>query len=279
MQQHRRPLRLLPARPSQDGDRVRIHRVAGFGDPALDPFLLLDELRGERSDLGGGFPPHPHRGMQTLTYLREGGIVHRDSRGHRGEVLDGGIQWMSAGRGIVHSEMPTAGRERFHGFQLWINLPAAEKGEAPRYRDVPGEALGAARGDGFRARVLAGSWTLSEQRVEGPLIEIAPRAAIADLDLEPDAAVTVAAERGETLLAYVYEGALAGEGRLARAQELLVLGPGDHWRCTSASAGASLLLLRGRPIREPVVAWGPFVMNRREEIEEAIADYRAGRLG
>ncbi|MEE4382086.1 MAG: pirin family protein [Pseudomonadales bacterium] len=279
MQEPRRPIRLLRAAPSQDGDRVRIQRIAGFGDPALDPFLLLDELRGERADLGGGFPPHPHRGMQTLTYLREGGIVHEDSRGHRGEVVDGGIQWMSAGRGIVHSEMPTAGRERFHGFQLWINLPAAEKGGVPRYRDVPAEALGAASGAGFRARALAGSWTLDEARIEGPLAEIVPRAAIADLELDPGAAVTVAAEPDETLLAYVYEGALALGDRPVRARELLVLGPGDHWRCPADAAGASLLLLRGRPIREPVVAWGPFVMNRREEIEEAIADYRAGRFG
>lgn len=258
---------------------MRIQRIAGFGDPALDPFLLLDELRGERSDLGGGFPPHPHRGMQTLTYLREGGIVHQDSRGHRGEVVDGGIQWMSAGRGIVHSEMPTAGRERFHGFQLWINLPAREKGAAPRYRDVPAEALGTAAGPGFRARVLAGGWRFGDAAVEGPLEELVPRAAIADLELDAGAAVTVAAEPDETFLAYVYEGALVGEDRPLRRRELVVLGPGDHWRCTADAAGASLLLLRGRPIGEPVVAWGPFVMNRREEIEAAIEDYRAGRLG
>jgi len=148
------------ARPSQDGDGVAIQRITGMQHAAMDPILMLDELRAERrEDLGGGFPPHPHRGMQTLTYMKHGGIIHEDSRGNRGEIRSGGVQWMSAGRGIIHSEMPTSDTQGLHGFQLWINLPATEKMAEPRYRDIPADALTASEGDGFTALTIAGDWT------------------------------------------------------------------------------------------------------------------------
>jgi redox-sensitive bicupin YhaK (pirin superfamily) len=245
----------------------------------MDPWLMLDELRGDRADLGGGFPPHPHRGMQTLTYLREGGIVHEDSRGHRGEVVDGGVQWMSAGAGIIHSEMPTSGRERFHGFQLWVNLPAGEKMRAPRYRDIPAADLGELDGGTFHARAIAGTWTLSGQSVRGPLKELEPLAALLDLTLEAGARPELALDPEETLLVYLYAGTLAMDGHELGEGELGVLGAGDRWSAVTGDSGAACLLLRGRPLREPIAAWGPFVMNTREEIEQAIADYRSGRFG
>ena len=125
------------AHPSRDGDGVAIRRVAGMGHAAMDPILMIDELRSEqREDFGGGFPPHPHRGMQTLTYLKHGGIIHEDNQGNRGEIRGGGAQWMSAGSGIIHSEMPTSDSAGLHGFQLWVNLPRADKMSAPRYRDA-----------------------------------------------------------------------------------------------------------------------------------------------
>ena len=133
---------IMPAHASRDGDGVAIQRVAGMQRAAMDPILMIDELRSEhREDFAGGFPPHPHRGMQTLTYMKRGGIIHEDNQGNRGEIRGGGAQWMSAGRGIIHSEMPTQDTTGLHGFQLWVNLPAAEKMSPPRYRDVPAPDL------------------------------------------------------------------------------------------------------------------------------------------
>ena len=161
----REVVELRQARPAMDGDGVKIARVSGMRHAGMDPILLLDELRSEqREDFAGGFPPHPHRGMQTLTYMRKGGIVHEDSEGNRGEIRGGGAQWMSAGSGIIHSEMPTPDSDGFHGFQLWVNLPAARKMEAPRYRDIPAEELAEATGPGFQLAAIAGDWRLSGQR-------------------------------------------------------------------------------------------------------------------
>jgi redox-sensitive bicupin YhaK (pirin superfamily) len=269
---------LRRAQATSDGAGVAIQRVAGFGDAALDPLLMIDELRsGHRDDFAAGFPSHPHRGMQTLTYMRHGGIVHEDSQGNRGEIRGGGVQWMSAGRGIVHSEMPTQDSAGLHGFQLWVNLPAAEKLAAPRYRDIPAPALPRLAGDGFEAALLAGRWSLGGLAGTGALEELTPQAALADLTLAPGAAVTVACEAGENVVAYLYDGELAGvtPQPLARGQLLVAGGDGD-WALQAGPAGAGLLVLRGRPLGEPVVHYGPFVMNTREEIEQALADYRNG---
>ncbi len=138
------------AHPSRDGDGVAIQRIAGMRHAGMDPILMIDELRAEhREDFAGGFPPHPHRGMQTLTYMKQGGIIHEDSRGNRGEIRGGGAQWMSAGRGIIHSEMPTQDSTGLHGFQLWVNLPRADKLDEPRYRDIPADQLARETGPGF----------------------------------------------------------------------------------------------------------------------------------
>ena len=142
----RQIIEIRAAHPSRDGDGVAIQRIAGMQHAGMDPVLMIDELRSEhREDFAGGFPPHPHRGMQTLTYMKAGGILHHDSEGNQGEIRGGGAQWMSAGRGVIHSEMPTQDSTGLHGFQLWINLPRAEKMSAPRYRDIPAESRCASR--------------------------------------------------------------------------------------------------------------------------------------
>ncbi len=265
---------------SRDGDGVAIQRVSGMRHAGMDPFLLLDELRSTRhEDYVGGFPPHPHRGMQTLTYLKVGGIVHEDSRGNRGEVRGGGVQWMSAGRGIIHSEMPTLDSAGLHGFQLWVNLPAAEKMSAPRYRDIPGEALTRGSGEGFEATAIAGTWHLGALDLAGPLTELASRAAVLDLTLHSGAGLQIATGQDESLLAYVYDGGLVQAGSAIDSQQLVVTGEGDCWQLEAGPEGAGLLVLRGHPLREPVAHYGPFVMNTPGEIEQAIADYREGSLG
>jgi redox-sensitive bicupin YhaK (pirin superfamily) len=275
----RRIRELRPARASRDGDGVAIQRVVGMQHAGMDPILMIDELRSDyREDFAGGFPPHPHRGMQTLTYMKHGGIVHEDNRGNRGEIREGGAQWMSAGRGIIHSEMPTQDSEGLHGFQLWINLAAEEKFTEPRYRDIPAAELVRLEGAGYAAVAVAGDWLLAGESLTGPLVELAPRAGVLDLQLQAGASVVVATDPAHSVMAYLYAGSVIGEASPLPAQHLLITDSGDQWRLQAASAGASLLLLRGVPLREPVAHYGPFVMNTAEEIEAAIRDYQAGRF-
>ena len=270
---------IMPAHASRDGDGVAIQRVAGMQHAAMDPILMIDELRSEhREDFAGGFPPHPHRGMQTLTYMKRGGIIHEDNQGNRGEIRGGGAQWMSAGRGIIHSEMPTQDTTGLHGFQLWVNLPAAEKMSTPRYRDIPQAELVAIAGCGFAGAVIAGDWQVADVTATGPLTELAPRAALLDLSLDPGASVLVAADVRESVLAYVYAGSLLHADRETGPRNLVVTGSGRDWQLQAGGEGVSLLLLRGRPLSEPVVQYGPFVMNTREEIEQAISDYQSGQF-
>jgi redox-sensitive bicupin YhaK (pirin superfamily) len=270
---------VIRARPSMDGAGVAIQRVAGFGHAGMDPVLMIDELRSEhREDFAAGFPPHPHRGMQTLTYMKHGGIIHEDSQGNRGEIRSGGAQYMSAGRGIIHSEMPTQDSSGLHGFQLWFNLPAAEKMDAPRYRDLPVDELGQGRGEGFRLTAVSGDWMANAIAVAGPLTELAPQAALADLMIDADTTVSIGTAEGESVMVLVYDGALDGREQRLGARQLLIFGAGERLELTAGPEGAGVLVLRGWPIRERVVHYGPFVMNSEAEIEEAIRDYQAGRF-
>ncbi len=265
------------AHASRDGDGVAIQRIAGMQHAGMDPVLMIDELRSERrQDFAGGFPPHPHRGMQTLTYMKHGGIQHEDSEGNRGEIRGGGAQWMSAGRGVIHSEMPTQDSQGLHGFQLWINLARSEKMDAPRYRDIPAEDLARVEGAGFRLTAVAGDWDISGVDTRGPLEELAPRASIADLVINPGAEVVVSTPSSESVIAYVYDGALSQSGTDVTARQLAVTGEGDRWTLRAGDNGASLLLLRGEPLGEPVAHYGPFVMNTQEEIEQALREYQSG---
>ena len=276
---YRQIIEVRPAHPSRDGAGVAIQRVAGMQHAGMDPLLMVDELRSEhREDFAAGFPPHPHRGMQTLTYMKHGGIVHEDSLGNRGEIRGGGAQWMSAGRGVIHSEMPTQDSHGLHGFQLWVNLPAADKMASPRYRDVARIELTGLAGPGFEATLIAGDWALDGRTGSGPLVELAERAALADLSLAPGADIVIETGATENAVAYIYGGSLVEQGRDIPERHMVVTGPGEQWRLVAGGEGAELLLVRGEPIGEPVAHYGPFVMNTMDEIEQALADYQAGRF-
>lgn len=276
---------ILASHATRDGDGVAILRIAGMQNADMDPVLMIDELRSDdRADFAGGFPPHPHRGMQTLTFMKRGGIVHEDSAGNRGEIRAGGVQWMSAGRGVIHSEMPTADSDGFHGFQLWFNLPAAQKMSAPRYRDIEVDALPVVSAPGFKACVISGRWQLGSSSsqpapAEGALTELAPYASMIDLALEPCVEVELSTDTMESAVAYVYNGAIANQRGAVHKGQLAITGGGDAWHLTAGEEGASLLVIRGRPLGEPVAHYGPFVMNTQQEIEQALQDYRAGRFG
>ena len=272
---------LVEGHPTSDGAGVRLFRVFSPNDPAgLDPFLLLDEFRSDAAaDYIAGFPAHPHRGFETVTYMLEGEMLHEDHLGNRGRLTSGSVQWMSAGRGVIHSEMPQQEEGRMHGFQLWINLPAAEKLKDAVYRDISPEAVPEAPlPDGGLARVIAGRLDLDGTPVDGAVTGISTDPLYVDLHLPAGAATTFPVTAGHTALAYVYAGTLAIAGETVGARQLARLGDGDAVRLQAGDTGARVLLLAARPLHEPVVHHGPFVMNTPEEIAQAIADYREGRL-
>lgn len=267
--------RLFRSHPSQDGDGVHIQRIHCF-DGELDPFLMLDELGSDRpDDYIGGFPPHPHRGIQTLTYIVHGGITHEDHLGHSSTIQAGDAQWMHTGRGIVHSEMPLTDSQGLHGFQMWLNLPAREKMSAARYRDVRSDEMPRLMKEKAELIALGGSWSTQQgESVSGPLDALAGSGGVAHARLETDGELTLTAP-SETLAVYVFEGALQIEGESVAAGQLARLSPGDSLTLVS-DTGAQCLLLAGTPHREPIAHYGPFVMNSAQEIEQALRDYRNG---
>jgi len=277
--------RIIEGLPTSDGAGVRIRRSLGQSQGArLDPFLMLDEIGSDdAADYMAGFPSHPHRGFETVTYMLEGRMRHRDHLGNEGLLEDGGLQWMSAGRGIIHSEMPEQSSGRMHGFQLWINLPAAEKMKDPAYEDIQAERIPQVTlAAGASVRVLAGEPELDGRAVNGPVQGVSTRPLFLDVRLPQGVALHQAVPAGHNAFFYVYQGAVrlpgggANGGRVVRGQAG-VLTDGDAI-AMEAEADTGLLLLAARPINEPVVQYGPFVMNTREEIEQAVLDYQSGRL-
>lgn len=276
----RKVIEVQRAQASQDGAGVAIQRISGMRHAGMDPVLMVDELRSEqREDFAAGFPPHPHRGMQTLTYMKHGGIIHEDNQGNRGEIRGGGVQWMSAGRGIIHSEMPTQDTRGLHGFQLWFNLPAADKMHPPRYRDIPAQELTSLDRNGCCAVAIAGDWDIDGVFISGPLHELVPQADMIDVMLSAGESLVLKSDPVQTLMAYVYDGSLADERGDITARHLAVTGEGDDWMLRAGKGGCGLLLLRGTPLREPVANYGPFVMNTAAEIEQALRDYQSGNFG
>ncbi len=272
------------AHPSQDGDGVVIHRISGMRHAGMDPVLMLDELRSEyRDDFAGGFPPHPHRGMQTLTYMKQGGLIHEDNQGNRGEIRGGGAQWMSAGRGVIHSEMPTQDTTGLHGFQLWFNLPAKDKMSEPHYRDLPAQELAQLPLPQGHAIAIAGDWMLDGSTLSGPLQELSAAGALLDIQLEAGATLELGKLAGANVLVYVYDGSWVYDGSLQIPQlltekQMAVTGEGDQLKLVAGESGVGALLLKGEAIGEPVAHYGPFVMNTQDEIEQTIQDYQAGRF-
>ena len=272
---------IYPSRATRDGDGVRIQRVSLPGQfGALDPFLMLDEIASdEAADYIGGFPEHPHRGFETVTLMLEGRMRHRDHLGNEGVIEPGGVQWMSAARGILHSEMPEQQSGRLHGFQLWINLPAADKMKPPRYQEVSATDIPLWQaGPNARARLIAGR--IGE--LTGPVQGVATQPLALDINLYGDAQITVPVSSTATVIAYVYQGAVtvpaAGGEQVVSAQHLARFQPGDAVTLRGAEGDNRLLLLAAEPLGEPVAHYGPFVMNTAAEIEQAIADYRNGTL-
>ena len=274
---YRPVIKVVRGQPTSDGAGVKLTRVIGnHALPELDPFLLLDEFGSDDpSAYIAGFPNHPHRGFETVTYMLEGRMRHRDNKGNEGVLEPGSVQWMTAGRGIIHSEMPEQTHGRMRGFQLWVNLPAAQKMCPPRYQELDADRFATTElAPGVRATIVAGSLG----GVSGPVTGIAIDPLYADLRFGPGAAHAGAVPAGHTAVIYVFEGkASAGETALPKGT-LAVLGDGTHVQVAAGEAGAALLLIAGRPLGEPIARYGPFVMNTREEIAQAFADFQAGRF-
>jgi len=264
--------RLIKSVPASDGAGVKLRRSLGQSNFArLDPFLMLDEFSSDdAADYIAGFPAHPHRGFETVTYILDGHMLHEDHLGNKGNLKSGGVQWMTAGRGIIHSEMPQQDRGRMRGFQLWINLPAKDKMKPASYRDLQASEIPeVALGEG-KVRIIAGSYN----GANAPVKPGATDATYFDVHLPAGATFTHTVPDGYNAFAYVYEGALDG----IPAHSAAVFTQDGDVQVKAGAEGARFLLLAGRPLNEPVVQYGPFVMNTREEIEQAIRDYQAGTL-
>ena len=270
---------------TSDGAGVKLRRSLGQTPAArLDPFLMLDEFSSEKADdYIAGFPDHPHRGFETVTYMLDGHMLHEDHLGNRGELRSGGAQWMTAGRGIIHSEIPQQQSGRMRGFQLWINLPAREKMKPPAYRDIQPEAIPLrSTADGVEVRVIAGTPTVAGHIVPGPIQGISTEPLFLDVRLPAGTRFASSLPARHNAFIYPYEGRLAvgavDETRVLAASEAGVLSAGDQLEVSAYGAAAAFLLLAARPLGEPVVQYGPFVMTTREEIEQALLDYQNGRL-
>jgi len=271
--------RVIPSIPASDGAGVKLRR--SLGASALerhDPFLMLDEFYSDDpQDYLAGFPSHPHRGFETVTYMLDGHMRHEDSRGNRGDLGPGDVQWMSAARGIIHSEMPQQTEGRMRGFQIWLNLPAKEKMKPAAYRDIKAQEIPAVSLDeSSKVKIIAGTLNGST----GPIHGLSTEPLIFDVHLAPGAVFEAPVPAGHNAFLYAYE----GEARVGPERKTVphraagLLSDGDSLRLEAGDQGARVLLLAGRPIGEPIVQYGPFVMNTRKEIEQAIHDYQSGEL-
>ena len=276
----RKVIEVKQGRPTSDGAGVKMRRVFGGQNPKqYDPFLMLDDFGSdEAADYMGGFPAHPHRGFETVTYMLEGKMLHEDHLGNRGIISDGDVQWMTAARGIIHSEMPQQTEGRMNGFQLWVNLPAAEKMKAPHYRDIPAEAIPVIETSGARFKVIAGETEINGQAVRGAVVGLATDPLYIDIHIDHAQTVEVPVPDNHTALLYIYQGAakIGDTERQVNAGELAILSRTGAVRIQGENT--RLLLLAGKPIGEPIAQYGPFVMNTPQEIEQAIKDYRNGVL-
>jgi quercetin 2,3-dioxygenase len=273
----RRIARRLAGMPTQDGAGVKLTRLIGQPQlPDLDPILMLDTFRSDDAkDYIAGFPEHPHRGFETVSYMIQGSIAHRDNHGGEGIVTDGGVQWMTAGRGVAHSEMPAQTGGRMFGFQLWLNLPAAEKMRDPWYRDIPANEIPRIDlGGGNSAKLIAGEW--NGVKGPGPERTIAPF--IADVTLATNGSVDIPVPAGHAGFLYVFEGAAGIGGESVPKGQIAILSEGAALKVSAAGEGARFLVVAGKPLREPIAKYGPFVMNTPEQIHAAIRDYQTGKF-
>jgi len=267
--------KIYKALETTDGAGVRILRSVGSpGLSYVDPFLLLDEfISDDPNDYIAGFPPHPHRGFETVTYMINGLMRHEDSEGNRGQLGSGGIQWMTAGRGVIHSEMPLQEAGLMHGFQLWVNLPAADKMMAPRYQNIDSTDIPVVKSAGCEVKVIAGRFN----ETAGPVSGIVTDPLYLDVKLNPGVDLEFPYTENHTLLAYVFE----GQGRFGNTESkeiergnIVVFSDKGSLLVKASNQGIRFLLLGAKPLNEPIFRSGPFVMNTREEIEKAYMDFR-----
>lgn len=260
--------------PAQDGAGVKLTRI--INQPGLkhqDPFLMLDEFRSDNpDDYIAGFPPHPHRGFCTLTYMLAGTMEHKDSVGNSGEVDAGGVQWMKAAKGIIHAEMPKQVEGLMWGFQLWVNLPGDEKMSEPEWYDYPSATLPEVKSGDALIRVISGKY----QQQEGPVNAPGRDFLMLDVHLGRES-LSLPSQGQKRRLAYVYQGELTVNGEGAKEGELILLDPAETLDF-SATEHARFILLAAKPIEEPIAQYGPFVMNSSDQIEQAIKDYQSGQL-
>jgi hypothetical protein len=266
-----------------EGAGVLLRRSFGPSrENRFDPFLLFDHFAFNNPLEGpiAGFPTHPHRGIETVTYMLEGNVRHRDSLGNMGVIGPGDVQWMTSGRGILHEEMPRRGPSGLiNGFQLWVNLPAAQKMSRPRYQEVNAASIPTAEKDGVKVRVVAGAY----EGVKGPVTEIAAGPLYMDVTLAPGAEINLPTAEGHTVVAYVFEGEglfgldEQGAGEHVPAVHMIVFDDGDHFRARAGDGSpVRFMLMAGAPFNEPIFPYGPFVMNTPEEIQQALRDLRNG---
>jgi hypothetical protein len=273
-------LAITTGRATSDGAGVSLTRLFGGAAPErFDPFLMLDEFGSDNPDeYIAGFPPHPHRGFETITYMIEGRMRHEDHLGNVGLLESGGVQWMTAARGVIHSEMPEQEHGLMRGFQLWLNLPAKSKLSDPDYRDyAPAEIPRIKLPSGIEAVVIAGHFNAEGVDQSGAVQRPDTEPQLFDLLLPPGSSIEPELTDGHRLMLYVFEGEISVAGKPVAKHQLARLSDEGEVRISSDS-GARVLLLAGRPIGEPIVQYGPFVMNSREEIEQALRDVREGVL-
>ena len=273
--------RIVRGTPTSDGAGVRLTRLIGGAElPDLDPFLLLDQFGTEHAaDYIGGFPSHPHRGFETVTYMIDGRMRHRDNRGHEGLLGPGSVQWMTAGRGIVHSEMPEQEEGLMRGFQLWVNLAAKDKMTDPRYQEIPAEEIPIAEvAPGTRVKVIAGKVAATV----GPIIDVGTEPLYLDVVMQAGAGFEHRVPAGHQAMLVTYEGrVLVGadaDPQTLQKLELGILQRGELVQVRAAQEPARMLLIAGRPLGEPIARYGPFVMNTRAQLQQAFEDFGAGRL-
>jgi redox-sensitive bicupin YhaK (pirin superfamily) len=279
VERSRRIERVLGGQFVMDGAGVRINRV--LTQPLqrrLDPFLMLDAFGSDKAgDYIAGFPEHPHRGFETVTYMLAGRMRHRDSAGNEGVVGDGGVQWMTAGRGVIHSEMPEQNEGLMEGFQLWLNLPASDKMRAPWYRDIPAaEVPRFSLSSGVGVQVIAGS----SHSVAGAVQREGTEPLYLDIDLPEGAAFEQPLPAGHNAFFYVYRGEVVVDGKAVPQARMAILdnAAGADGVRIKASGASRLILVAGRPLNEPIAQYGPFVMNTNDEVFQAVEDFRAGRF-
>lgn len=268
--------KIIQAVPTSDGAGVKLSRaIANAELDHLDPFLLLDEFRSDNpNDYIAGFPDHPHRGFETVTYMLAGAMEHADHAGNRGLLIGGGAQWMTAGRGIIHSETPKQEDGLMWGFQLWVNLPSTHKMTTPRYQDIDPSAIPEVRLEQGSVRVIAGTFL----EATGPVQGIVTDPVYLDVRLDASGRFGTAVPEEHTAFLYAYEGqGLVGSTPLG-PKMLAILSPGDRIEARAGNEGFRFLCIAAKPLKEPIARYGPFVMNTREEIHQAFDDFRNGRL-